>query len=329
MIIRNSVIALIILFLDWSSAVGQPLPVIRSNSRQCEPIGRVLSTGDRRWVVGSLLCQGDRLHSVDGSSIEVLCYLNRKVLWLGSGSVTNKCAPQAKQQAQQCTLTNRSNCPKPKGPREDSNAPALISPYSSAILNTRPNLSWYSVSGANSYTVQVSGADVNWEKEVGNLVLPYPKEQPALQPGNAYKITIIANQGDSSISASSSAVNVIPESEAKQIIATVKHIRSLNLPKDEEAFDLDTVYMSKNLLNETIDVLKAKVEAGNQNPTLYRVLGDRYLEAGLPDDAKREYTMATKLAKRIDNLAELAKAQAGLKRAKLYSQLPTRTKEPQ
>lgn len=309
--------------------MGQPLPVTRSNSRQCEPIGRVLSTGDRSWVVGSLLCQGDRLHPVNGSSIEVLCYLNRKVLWLGSGSVTNKCVPQAKQQAQQCTLTNRSNCPKPKGPREDSNVPALISPYSSAILNTRPNLSWYSVPGANSYTVQVSGADINWEKEVGNLVLSYPKEQPALQPGNAYKITIIANQGDSSISASSSAVNVIPENEAKQIIATVKHISSLNLPKDEEAFDFDSVYMSKNLLNETIDVLKAQVEAGSQNPTIYRVLGDRYLEAGLPDDAKREYTMATTLAKRIDNLAELAKAQAGLKRAKLYSQLPTRMNGPQ
>ena len=58
---------------------------------------------------------------------------------------------------------------------------------------------------------------------------------------------------------------------------------------------------------------------------LYRVLGDRLLEVGLPEEAKREYTRATLLAKRADNSTELAKAQAGLQRIQLYSQLPTRT----
>lgn len=146
-----------------------------------------------------------------------------------------------------------------------------------------------------------------------------------MQYGNVYKFSIIANQGDSPVTYSSSVLLVSPESKAQQVMATVRQIKSLNLPPDEAAFDLDIVYMSQGLLTETINTLKARIAAGSQSPTLYRVLGDRYLEAGLPDSAKQEYTMAAALAQQSDNLVELTKAQAGLKRTALYSQLPIRT----
>jgi tetratricopeptide (TPR) repeat protein len=146
-----------------------------------------------------------------------------------------------------------------------------------------------------------------------------------MQFGNAYKITILAKQNSSAIKASVAAVNLLPQQDAQQVMGIVKQINNLGIPKDEAAFlDLDRVYMAKNLLNETIETLKSQVKAGSQNPALYRVLGDRYLEAGLPEEAKREYIRATTLAKRVDNSAELAKAQAGLQRVALYSQLPTK-----
>lgn len=314
MLVRSSLFVLIILFIDWSSAVGQNLAVTRSANRQCEPIGRVLSNGDRRYQAGSLLCSGDRLQPPNGTTVEILCYLNRKVLWLSSGVVSDKCTPQAKQQAQQCTRIHRVNCPSPKGPGSNSNTPEIVSPYSSALLNGRPLLSWYPVPGATSYTVEVSGEGVEWGKTVESTTLEYPNEQPTMQFGNAYRVTVTANQGEETISASVSVFNMLPESEARQVMELVERINSLKLPKDEVAFlDLDSIYRSFNLLTQTISTLQAQVKDGSQKPGLYRVLGDRYLEAGLPDYALSKYETATRLAQTADNPIELAKARAGLK----------------
>ena len=53
--------------------------------------------------------------------------------------------------------------------------------------------------------------------------------------------------------------------------------------------------------------------AGSRNPTLYRTLGDRYLEAWLPEEARREYTTAAQLAQSSGSLDELEKVQEQLK----------------
>lgn len=335
LIVRSVTITLILLFLDFSSVFSQPNSVTGRSARQLrcsEPVGKIINDADRLLPAGSSLCKGDRLQQRNGAKIDVLCYLNpgAGVLHLGSGIISDKCVPPPTQvQAQQCTPQNRANCRKRKGPSEDRNAPTLLNPYSSAVLNTRPYLSWYAVAGATSYSVLVRGKGVDWEKQVSSTALPYPKEQPAMQYGNVYKVSIIANKADSPITDSSSVLIVSPASEAQQIITTIKKIKSLNLPPDELAFDLDIVYRSENLLTETINTLKARIEAGSQSPTLYRLLGDRYLDAGLPDSARQKYTLAAALAKQSDDSDEIAKAQAGLKRAELYSQLPTRMNAPQ
>lgn len=297
--------------------VAQSLSI---KQKECEPIGRVLRSEERNLPAGTLFCKGDRRSITPGARASVLCF-NGKVLSLPGSNA--ECVARI-QRNRPCSAGNRRYCPKPKGPN-DVNSPALISPSGSALLNDRPLLSWYAILGATSYTVQVSGEGVSWQKTVKSTALPYPNEQPAMQFGNAYKITILANQGGSSVSPSESVVNLLPESDARQVKNTVSRINSLKLPKDEVAFlDLNAIYMSKNLLNEIISVLKARVKAGSENPAIYRVLGDRYLEAGLPDFAKQQYEVATTLAKKADNSAELAKAQAGLKRTELYSQLPRR-----
>ncbi len=326
MIVRSAKLALILIFWDWSNVLAQPLSST-AHKRQCKPIARVLDNNARHWTGGSLLCLEDRLDPKPGKKVGVFCYANGTVLRLGNGADWEQCVSIRKQQVRQaqCTYGNRLNCPKIKGPGEQRNTPALIAPYSSTLLNQKPNFSWYSVAGATSYVVQVTGIGVNWEKEVKNTHLSYPQGQPAMQFGNAYKITILAKQNSSAIKASVAAVNLLPQQDAKQVMGIVKQINNLGIPKDEAAFlDLDRVYMAKNLLNETIETLKSQVKAGSQNPALYRVLGDRYLEAGLPEEAKREYIRATTLAKRVDNSAELAKAQAGLQQVALYSQLPTK-----
>ena len=324
--IRSAAIVLTTIFFGCTVGVSQyALAQPVSARRGCEPIGRVLSKGDRYFTAGTLLCKGDRLNLKPEARVNVLCFLNRRMLTLLGGSISdveNKCVSTRTQRIRLCSQEDRSYCPKPKGPGEENNTPELISPFSSASLTGRPFLSWYAVPKASSYTVRVDGQGQSWEKTVAGTELPYPSEQPALKFGNAYKITITANQGNSAsspISASTAVVNVLPESEVRQVMQAVKQINSLNLPKDEVAFlDLDSIYMSKNLLSETIKALEARIKEGSQNPAIYRVLGDRYLEAGLPDRAKPKYEIASKLARKTANSTELARAQAGLEQVRLY-----------
>ncbi|MBN3911427.1 MAG: hypothetical protein HWQ35_34300 [Nostoc sp. NMS1] len=315
-----AVIASIILFINESSVLAKHQPTARRDSlnsleRKCDFIARVVNDNDLERRAGSKLCEGDKLQVANGSTVKILCYLNLKFLDLPSGSISNtpdKCVPQAMKR--RCTPATRKKCPKTKGPGDENGTPMVISPYGSSILNSRPVISWYSVAGADNYTVVVEGNGVIWEKEVKTTTLLYPKEQRELQYGNAYKITVLASKGDFPVSADTSVVNLLPESDLKQILEKVEQINSLNLPPDEAAFlDLDAVYMSRRLLNETINTLKKRVVAGSSNPTLYRILGDRYLEAWLTDEARREYTMAAQLAQSSGSLDELEKVQERLK----------------
>lgn len=293
--------------------------------RQCKNVdGKVISSGDRYLPAGSPLCPGDQIHPDNGATVIVICYLNRKILYISQNNFSdaaNKCVPSQVTEADKyrCTNLKPQNCPTTlKGPDDDNSVPRprLISPYISGgrILTTRPSISWRAVPGATSYTIEMEGNNVNWQIQVNNTVLPYPKEQSQLKIGSTYKITVLAYKGNSLISYAPLVISILPEKEQLEIGSLVKQIDELKIPPDEAAVkDLDTIYMSKNLVNESIETLKARVEAGSKNPEIYRVLADRYLEAGLPDKAFSEYTTAIILAKSSNNLKELSKVQFGLK----------------
>ncbi|MFN6568185.1 hypothetical protein [Dendronalium sp. ChiSLP03b] len=316
------VIASILLFLPWSSGWKESQAIAK---QACvKPIGRVYSPGDFNLPVGSQICPRGRINPIKGRTVTVLCYLNGKFLNIKHGSVfdaPDMCA--SPQTPMVCTGRNPNRCNNVKGPGEEQNVPTIISPYGSSMLSTRPSISWYPVAGATSYTVIVSGYEFYWETTVDKTVttLPYPKEEKELQFGNTYKFTVLANKGDTPISSSETlVVSVLTQEEQNAFAQRVKQINQLNLSPDEAAiWDKDAVYMSRHLLNETIETLKARVRAGSQNPTVYRLLADRYLEAWLPDEAFREYTKAAQLAKSTDNLNELARVQEGLKLVKWYN----------
>lgn len=288
-----------------------------------KPIGRIYSSGDSSLPVGSLICRGDRIKPVNGRTVKALCYLNGKFLHIKQNTIfdtLNMCAPP--KSVIVCTGRNPSRCNNPKSP-EEQNAPTLISPYGSSMLSTRPQISWNAVRSATSYTIIVSGYEFYWEKTVdkNTTTLLYPEEQKELPFGNTYKFTVIANMDDNSINSSETlVVSVLSEEEQNAIAQKVKQINELDLPLDEAAIrDLDAVYMSKNLLHEAIMTLKELVSRGSQNPTLYRLLADRYLEAWLPNEALREYKKAEQLALNVGNPDELANVQEGLKIIELYN----------
>lgn len=307
-------IASILLFSSFSSIRGQAKSVAKSNSQEqtCKVVAKVLS-GDINWAPGSKLCQEDKVHPVNGHKVEVLCYLSAKILQLTSSTMGEHCSPRYQRQNQNCTLRDGRTCIKPKGPGEDENAPTLITPYGLVILNMSPTLSWSTTPLATSYIVQVEGKGVSWSVVAKTTQLLYPKEQPAMQPGNVYNVNIIANQADEPIAASASVVLIASTDKMQQIANTINRLQSFDQSQDELTIDIDRVYEAQNLVNESINLLKARTEGGTKNPTIYRLLGDRYLEAYLASAAISAYSTATKLAQKENNAEELAKAEAGAK----------------
>ncbi|MFS0519509.1 hypothetical protein ACEYW6_33105 [Nostoc sp. UIC 10607] len=224
------------------------------------------------------------------------------------------CAPP-QNEAIQCSVLNIVPCPHDyKSPDDQKNAPIVTSPYGSSIINSRPEISWRSVENADSYTVSVKGNGVEWEIKVKNsTILTYPKDEKELQYGNTYTITVINNQGDRPLNYYPKVVHLLPVDDVKRIRDEVKQVKDLGLQADEAAYlDLDAVFMSKLILDESIKTLKAQVVAGSKNPTIYRLLGDRYLGALLPSEAEQAYTIAGELAKSSANKSELEKIQSGL-----------------
>ncbi|MBD2457330.1 hypothetical protein H6G80_25045 [Nostoc sp. FACHB-87] len=282
-----------------------------------EPSGRIYSRNDRTWRVGRKICLGEKIEP-NGSPVRVLCYLNRQFITIERSTRFDKeiCDHPAKE-SMQCSVVNVLLCPRNfKGPEDEPNSPALISPYGNSIINNKPDISWRAVADADSYTVVLKGNKVDWEVQVktNTTVIPYPKEQKELLYGNAYNITIIANRGSKRLSFSSSVVSLLPLNKVQDISAKVQQVKVLGLPPDEEAaLDLDTVFMSEFLLDETIKELKTRIIAGSQDPTIFRVLGDRYVGALLLEQAQQSYTKAEQLAKKNGNEVELKKIELGFK----------------
>lgn len=311
--IKIAAIASILIFSNFSSAWGQRQPVAKGNLRlgACEIVARIIS-GDIRLAAGTQVCKEDQLQPPKGATVEVFCYANGNILQLPSGAIHEECSQDSNNQAQVCIRENRFNCFETKGPSEDENAPILINPYSPLILNSRPALSWTPVRNAISYIVQIKGTGADWSKKVNSTSLPYPKDQPAMQPGIIYQVNVLAKMGEQKFIAKSSILMTMPLDKAQQTKSVIKRIQSLNLSLDELAIELDYVYKGNDLLTEAIEVLEERIKARTQNPTIYRALGDRYLDVGLPIEAARKYKMAIQYAKLRGNLSELTKAQRGL-----------------
>lgn len=292
---------------------------------KCNPVGLVVLSGDRQVSPGSILCEGDKLNILPGREVKVSCF-NPKRKFSGTSAIV--CSEgQNEIDERNYSPGNLSNYPKTKGPGE-TNKPILINPYSRVLIDDRPTLKWNPVIDATSYTVYLSGKNVDWAEKVESTKLPYPINQPGLQYGNTYKIVVVANRGDSSINDSVAAVSLLSKDDIEQLQKTAKQIEDLNLPKNEEAFYLDSLYMSKSLIDKSIELLKSQI-AQSQDPRLHRVLGDRYLEAGVPTLAQEEYQQAEILAKNQEDRVEQSKAEAGLNLIARHNQLPTKTNPPQ
>ncbi len=281
----------------------------------CDPIARLLSDGDRNKPIGTLLCKGDYLNPKQGK-LKVACYLNGKVLLLTGGRIdgsSNKCVKPSENKFSQCTTNKNRNCHNLKTSSTNTNIPQLINPYSRLILDGRPPISWSQVPQATSYTVVLSSqGKISWKRKVKTTTLTYPIQEPALKYGGVYKLNIIANYGRHPLKSSSNLLILLKVEQVQDLEDTIKQINSLELTPDQQARELDIAFISKKLLTQSINLLNQRINTGTKDPTLYRLLGDRYLQAGLPQKAKSKYLKAITLAQQVNKLKEIKIAQARL-----------------
>lgn len=283
----------------------------QGSSSNCKPVGRVLSGGDRNLVAGSLLCQGDRLNPLPGKNVQVLCFLQSRVLsFIGLKSLASRCQPP-QTGIRRCPGNSNSICWKPRG--DGASAITLNRPYGSLIVDNRPLIAWTPVQGATRYLVEVHGNGISWQRQVQQESLPYPADQPALAAGNAYEVGITAYSSTKPLAAESFTLNLLSLKEEKEVDRLVDQVKSWNLPPDELALlDLDSIYYGRGLMDKTITQLRERCKDGTNDPAVYRLLGDRLLEAGSEKEAKDAYRNALQLALRSQDTLEIANARAGL-----------------
>ncbi|WP_318780870.1 hypothetical protein [Dendronalium phyllosphericum] len=290
-----------------------PLVRIKRSQVLCEPIGRIIEKGNKQFKAKSLMCEGDKLEVSKGAKVKFLCFSSGDIIWLSNGVIpSNKCE-KVNTSETRCNPNNLKVCLLRKGGIGEDFEPTIIYPYTSSLMKTRPEIAWLPVLGATAYKVKVSGYDFGWERIVNQTHLTYPAQEKELPFAQAVQITVIAYRKDASPTADTFAVNLFSQEEIHQVLDTIEQINSLGLPEDEAVLDVDAVYTSRGFLDESIELLSRIVTSKSTNPTIYRVLGDRYFEAGLPDKASVQYMTASELAKKSNNSFELHKAQEGLR----------------
>lgn len=303
---------------------GVSLVRTKRNQVRCESSGRLISPGDKRFEAGSLVCDGEKLEVLNGGKVKFFCFSTGKILYLSSGVVSSDICAKPDLSKSACYTSNGDFCQRTrKGGVGGNDEPTIIYPYTMPTLKPRPEIVWRPVIGATSYKVRFDCYDFSWERVINQTKLAYPAEEKPLASGQTCQILVFAYKNDKITGGDPSVISLLPQDEVARIKDAVEQISKLKLPPDETALDLDAVFMSRDLLDETIEQLNNVVAAGTKNPTIYRLLGDRYFQAGVLDQAKRQYLKASELLKTNNNPTEVRKVQEGLKLVGYYSQLPT------
>ncbi len=288
MFVRNSFFLTLLIsnFIQPVLANTQAPVAHNSMADECaEPIARVMNGNDLIKTQGSLVCPNDLINPQKGKKVQILCYLNNQMLKLGKGPVDddpNKCAEISLSIGSGSCIDNLKQCPKPKKQNTNKKLPKIITPFGYSILDLRPSISWKPVSGATSYIVVLDGNGVQWSKETKNTALPYPEDAPPLENGSVYSVDVIAKHNGVLTNYDSTILIVLRNNKVQEIKKNIQIIKSLKLSPDEEARDLDAIYMSANLLNKSIRLLEQRISAGSTDPIIHDLLRKRYKKAELP-----------------------------------------------
>ncbi|ABW32019.1 hypothetical protein AM1_B0300 (plasmid) [Acaryochloris marina MBIC11017] len=256
-----------------------------SQANRClTTVARILSSGDQRHAKGRLLCPGDQVRPIAGKQTLVLCHNGKSLTKGKEGEVGRLCSSGPKRLQQK----GRLRFLKSRGTTDKEGKLSIVQPLGTMIMQLRPDFAWKPVKGSTHYEVTLQGPNSKWEQKVtSGHRLNYPKSWPALEYGKAYYVTVYAYQNEKIIGSDRTKLNLLYEEEISLVNEAVAAIHQLSLSPVEAAKELDAVYMSFKLLDQSIGVLQNLKDSGQSNSQLNRLLGDRYYQVGQPELAPR------------------------------------------
>jgi hypothetical protein len=185
-------------------------------------------------------------------------------------------------------------------PRRESaqtaSIPYVLSPRHTFIQTEHPLLRWHpSATGTVTYTVQVRSHALDWQTETATFELPYPNDAPRLEPGESYNLTVVDPSNRSSEEEQAAldlSFVLLSREEIEAVQSLAEQARGLGLDERGTNFLLAEIYASHHLRAEAIALLEELAVEEEDAPTVYRRLGDLYLEVGLYSEAKGAYESA-------------------------------------
>lgn len=280
-------------------------------AQKCIAKGELVAYAGQR-VTSQPVCQGEQPALSPGASYKFVCYSASKIFSVigANGIALPGCNPPVARPTP-CISNAQANCQR-KGSGEDLNGPTITLPYGTSLIEPRPDFTWQSVPGAATYIVKAKGPGVDWARPTSSTRLSYPPQEKAFQPGNVYTVAVIAKGGPPS--SDTKTFSMLSGTDIQKVKAAQEQIQGWSLEPDKTATVLDSLYLGKGLLDQSIQVLQQRIQSGTQSAQLYQRLGNRYLEAGLLDQAGPLYSRARALAQHHGDTNVVAQAQAGLEK---------------
>lgn len=200
-----------------------------------------------------------------------------------------------------------------RSPREERiSIPILLSPRNTFIADNRPTFTWQPVEGAKGYRVSVSvGEGRSWSRETTDSSLPYPADEPPLEPGSVNIVTLVTL--DNTFTADTSLLNVLDEEAMATLTEKETAVRSLGLDSASQAYLLAQLYQEENLLVAAINQLNGLAQGETRlTASIWQQLGDLYFASELYVLSEENYQMALDTAIAADDLNAQAAAYIGL-----------------
>jgi hypothetical protein len=241
-------------------------------------LGDLVNVADSSRV--QIVCSDLTLHDIPPGIVGVPCQVAQPLLRRPDGSVIN--------------VT--------RGRAYDESFPLILSPRKTRLISSTPALRWTLVPGARKYIVKVRGPGVAWMRVVSETEIAYPADEPSLAAGKFYKL--IVETGDQSSTEEPGpylGFSVLDVKERNIVIGEQRRIERLGLPEGPTRFLVAHLFAAHGLNAEAIQMLEDTLRKF-QVSAVARLLGDLYIEVGLPRQAESRYLKSIELAKAEKNL---------------------------
>jgi hypothetical protein len=264
--------------------------------------------------VGMSLNSDDTLNIPAKASIKIYC--NNLSIWTpkpGKYRVSQGC-PSGKAVIRLPNSNNGTLRPVGKTEAALAKLPYVITPRETDIISDRPQISWNAVPGAAYYTVKIETDGFSWTNQTNENKIIYSGDRP-LQADTRYWVTVTTDQGLSSQQETEVGFNVSDEQTKKTVLEAVEKIQKQPLSPTEKELILAYLYRGYGLYSDVIHLLQEPVNQGTSEVTFYQLLGDTYLDIGLPQLARNIYQEGLELAIKTQNIPTQTTIRSGLKQA--------------